>query len=88
MIWSRVNLVFLIITCLQNGGVGHPKINKVRWYIFTCIDRVSKLAYVMLTSKTGLRAETHRQANGQVESINKKIERKVWTRYIFSDIPD
>lgn len=26
-----------------------PKINKKRWYVFTCIDRVSKLAFVWLT---------------------------------------
>ncbi len=26
-----------------------PKINKKRWYVFTCIDRVSKLALVWLT---------------------------------------
>jgi len=25
-----------------------PKINKIRYYIFTCIDRVSKLAYVKI----------------------------------------
>lgn len=26
-----------------------PKINKKRWYVFTCIDRVSKLAFVWLS---------------------------------------
>lgn len=26
-----------------------PKINKKRWYVFTCIDRVSKLAFIWLT---------------------------------------
>ncbi len=26
-----------------------PRINRTRWYVFTCIDRVSKVAYVWLT---------------------------------------
>lgn len=28
-----------------------PKINKKRWYIFTCIDRVSKIAYLWITDR-------------------------------------
>lgn len=28
-----------------------PKINKKRWYIFTCIDRVSKIAFVWVTDR-------------------------------------
>jgi len=28
-----------------------PKINHKRWYVFTCIDRVSKLAFVWLTDR-------------------------------------
>jgi Integrase core domain. len=28
-----------------------PKINHKRWYVFTCIDRVSKLAFVLITNQ-------------------------------------
>lgn len=28
-----------------------PKINKKRWYVFTCIDRVAKLAFVWITDR-------------------------------------
>jgi len=28
-----------------------PKINQQRWYVFTCIDRVSKLAYLWVTDR-------------------------------------
>jgi hypothetical protein len=28
-----------------------PKINKKRWYVFTCIDRVSKLGYIWITDR-------------------------------------
>jgi len=28
-----------------------PKINRKRWYVFTCIDRVSKLAFVWVTDR-------------------------------------
>jgi len=31
-----------------------PKINKIRYYVFTCIDRVSKLAYVMVTKRKSM----------------------------------
>jgi transposase-like protein len=32
-----------------------PKINKVRYYIFTCIDRVSKIAYVKLVKNKNMK---------------------------------
>jgi len=28
-----------------------PKINKQRWYVFTCIDRVSKIAFIQITER-------------------------------------
>jgi len=28
-----------------------PKINKKRWYVFTCIDRVSKIAFIQITER-------------------------------------
>ena len=28
-----------------------PKINKKRWYVFTCIDRVSKIALIQITQR-------------------------------------
>lgn len=123
-----------------------PKINKIRYYILTSIDRVSKLAYVkVVKNKTMTNTKIlleevlkfypykinyiltdnglefcykslkrkpkdkehlfvkvcqankiqhrtikfkHPWTNGQVEAINKKIKKKVLTKYIFSDALD
>lgn len=36
-----------------------PKINKKRWYLFTCIDRVSKIAFVRISERKTKEMGTH-----------------------------
>ena len=49
MMWKlmyRMDISVVQIGYLHIDVLYAPKINKKRWYIFTCIDRVSKIAFI------------------------------------------
>lgn len=76
-----------------------PKIDKKRWYVFTAIDRVSKIAFIQIRSrktkemgarflKSVLVFYPYPWTNGMVERFNAKIKKNVIRRYLFENEED